>query len=181
MIILFGAPGAGKSKQGQILAEANGWTWFSSGQLLRDSSDPEIHKIMLSGQLVSDDHMNKVVQDALEQTSAKQRIVLDGYPRRAEQADWLITLLSQLHRSVDAVIVLEVSDKELVRRLTARGRSDDTKKIIIARTKLYHEKTEPLLDHFTEKGITVKRIDGEGDIEAVHKRVVKAVEECIQK
>jgi adenylate kinase len=51
MIVFFGPPGAGKSVQGQLLAARQGWRWLSTGQLLRDTKDPEIAKILLSGKL----------------------------------------------------------------------------------------------------------------------------------
>ena len=50
MIIFFGPAGAGKSVQGQILSARHGWRWLSAGQLLRDSKDPELLKVMSTGE-----------------------------------------------------------------------------------------------------------------------------------
>lgn len=61
MVVFFGPAGAGKSVQGQILAARHGWRWLSSGQLLRDSRDPEIVEIMRSGALVGNKQINEVV------------------------------------------------------------------------------------------------------------------------
>ena len=63
MIVFFGPAGAGKSVQGQILAARHGWRWLSSGQLLRDSRDPEIAELMRTGALVGSDQTNKVIAE----------------------------------------------------------------------------------------------------------------------
>lgn len=89
MIVFFGPAGAGKSVQGQILAARHGWRWLSSGQLLRDSRDPEIMEQMRTGGLVSIEQTHQVISDALERAKTIERVILDGFPRTLEQAQWL--------------------------------------------------------------------------------------------
>ena len=85
-IVFFGPAGAGKSVQGQILAARHGWRWLSSGQLLRDSRDPEIVEEMRKGALVGSEQTNEVIADALERAKEIDKVILDGYPRKLEQA-----------------------------------------------------------------------------------------------
>ena len=88
MIVFFGPAGAGKSVQGQILAARHGWRWLSSGQLLRDSRDPEIMEQMRKGALVSTEQTNKVITEALDRAENIE-VILDGFPRKLDQAEWL--------------------------------------------------------------------------------------------
>ena len=64
MILFFGPPGSGKSVQGQLLVERNGWEWISTGDLFRNSKDPEVLERMTSGELIDDHLTNKVLGDA---------------------------------------------------------------------------------------------------------------------
>ena len=91
MILLFGPTGAGKSMQGQMLAVRQGWKWLSTGEMLRQSDDPEIIKILKSGELVSDELTYQVFEKAVQEARDKQysNIIVDGFPRTKEQAAWL--------------------------------------------------------------------------------------------
>lgn len=176
MIILFGPPGAGKSLQGQLLSKQKGLNWLSTGQLLRDSTDPHIHAIMATGELVGDEDMNRVIGEAIDKTPPEVDIILDGYPRKIEQAEWLLDKADQINRQVTAVISLEVSDEELVRRLHGRGRADDSSESIIRRSHLYRQKTRPVLDFFAKHKVRVATVNGEGSIENIQERIKQAFE-----
>src|SRR5664280_2122878 len=126
MIVFFGPAGAGKSTQGQMVAAKQGWPWLSAGQLLRGTQDAELIKTMQEGKLVPPERVNKLIGGAFKDNSNAKDIVLDGYPRQLVQAHWLIENQSSYNRSVDLAIVLEISRTELIKRLKARGRSDDT-------------------------------------------------------
>lgn len=178
---MFGPPGAGKGTQAQLLAKKHSWRWLSTGQLLRDSDDPRIHAIMKSGALVSDDDMNIVVGNALAGIPSGVDVIMDGYPRIPEQAKWLIKKNKELGRRIDTVISLVVSDEETFKRLNGRGRADDTPETMNVRSKLYHQKTEPLLSLFEREGIAVVRVNGEGSVEEIYERVDRAVQSCLQK
>jgi len=176
MVIFFGPPGAGKSVQGQLLAARHGWRWLSTGQLLRDTKDERLHQVMKRGDLVSDEDMNTIIGEALMHASDISDVVLDGFPRKVDQASWLVEHLDSFKRHIDVIVSLEVSDKELFDRLHIRGRSDDTPQNITKRSQVYHEKTEPVIDYFKKQNIHVERINGEGSVGTVHDRVEKAIQ-----
>jgi adenylate kinase len=181
MVILFGPPGAGKSVQGQIMAARHGWRWLSTGQLLRDSHDEALHQVMTSGELVSDEDINRIIAKAIKNGKGIDGIILDGFPRNRQQAEWLVSNLDEFERQVIAVVSLEVTDDEIHKRLNIRGRSDDTPENVAKRNKEYHEKTEPVIDFFKQKSFCVHRVDGEGSVGTVHDRIEEAIQECSHK
>lgn len=176
MILFFGPPGSGKSVQGKMLVERNNWKWLSTGELFRASKDPEVLARLATGELMDDKITNRVLDNALREMSGDGNVVLDGYPRNTDQAQWLIDHLAEYGSRVDAVIVFEVADNELVRRLSGRGRDEDKAEVIKRRLEIYREQTEPVLEFFSAQGLPVCRVNGEGAIEAVHERIQAAVE-----
>lgn len=178
MILFFGPPGSGKSVQGQLLVARNGWSWLSTGQLFRNSRDPEIHKLLASGELISDDLTNKVLDEALSDLKDTPNIVLDGYPRNTAQAEWLMEHLPKHGRKIGAVIVFEVSSGELARRLAGRGRAEDSSEVIKRRLDIYEEQTRPVLDFYEHQDVPVCKIDGHGSVGVVHDRIQAAAEKC---
>ncbi len=180
MIIFFGPAGAGKSVQGQILSARYGWRWLSAGQLLRDTHDPELLKKMSTGELVDNDTANKVMLDALKRSKDLDHVILDGFPREFSQAEWLLATQPKHERSIAAVIVLEVPKSELIRRLTVRGRADDTPEAIEQRLQIYRTQIYPILGYFNDKHITIAHIDGTGTVGQVHDRIVEELEACLR-
>lgn len=176
MIIFFGPAGAGKSVQGQILAARHGWRWLSSGQLLRDSRDPEISEQMRKGALVSTEQINEVIADALERAQGISRVILDGFPRKIEQAQWLTTTQPRHGRSIGLAVVLEVPRSELEKRLTVRGRVDDTAEAIEERLSIYRQEIYPILTYLTEQKVRIAHIDGTGTVGQVHDRIQAELE-----
>jgi adenylate kinase len=171
MIVFFGPAGAGKSVQGQILAARHGWRWLSSGQLLRDSRDPEIVEQMIKGALVSSEQTNEVIADALERAKEIDKVILDGYPRKLEQAEWLIKTQPRHERAIGLAVVLEVPRSELEKRLRVRGRIDDTAEVIEDRLNIYRKEIYPILTYFTDQRIKIAHIDGTGTVGQVHDRI----------
>lgn len=171
MIVFFGPAGAGKSVQGQILAARHGWRWLSSGQLLRDSRDPEIVEEMRKGALVSSEQTNEVIADALERAKGIEKVILDGYPRKLEQAQWLIETQPRHNRSITLAVVLEVPRAELENRLKVRGRIDDTPDVIEERLNIYRKEIYPLLTYLTEQKVKIAHIEGTGTVGQVHDRI----------
>lgn len=179
MIVFFGPAGVGKSVQGQILAARHGWRWLSTGQLLRDTHDSEILKEMTSGQLIDDEITNKVMVDALKRSDGIPGVILDGYPRELSQAEWLIKTLPECcNRSIELVIVLEVPESEIMRRLSLRGRADDNPDIIKGRLHDFRDRMYPILDYLNQQKIRISHIDGTGTVGQVHDRVEKEIEAC---
>lgn len=178
MIVFFGQPGAGKTTQGKILAANQGWCWIAAGQLLRESVDPEITKILKEGKLVSPEVIIELIGGALEKNSDCENIIIDGFARCVEQAEWLIDQASAFNRTVDAIIVIDIPKDALIKRLTDRGRSDDTPEVIEQRLNVYNEETHPVLEYFDKRGVKVVHIDGIGTEEEVNARVMKELTEC---
>ena len=179
MILFFGPPGSGKSIQGRLLVERNGWQWLSTGQMFRDSQDPEVLTRLATGELIDDHLTNTVVNDALENIENDNKVVLDGYPRNTAQAAWLTEQLPQHDRHIQAVVVFDTPQDELIKRLSGRGRSEDTPAVIEKRIDIYHRATKPVLDYYKRRDVPVIEIDGVGSVEEVHDRIQKAVEACI--
>ena len=123
MILFFGPPGSGKSVQGQLLVERNGWQWLSTGDLFRNSKDPEVLKRLATGELIDDELTNKVLDTAIQDVSNEGPIVLDGYPRNLEQVKWLSGYLPQHGRKIQCVVLFQVPREELIKRLAGRGRA----------------------------------------------------------
>ncbi|HEX6308954.1 MAG TPA: adenylate kinase [Longimicrobiales bacterium] len=125
-LILFGPPGAGKGTQGALLAARLGLLRLSTGDVLRDavrrgtSMGLEARRYMDAGELVPDEVIIGIVRDYLAGEAAETGVIFDGFPRTLPQADRLDELLGSLDRPLRAVLVLEVDDETLIRRLSGR-------------------------------------------------------------
>lgn len=170
--VMLGAPGSGKGTQAEVLARALGVPAISTGEMLRQAVaegselGARVEGIMASGRLVDDSLMAEVVAERLGRSDAEPGFLLDGYPRTPPQAESLDGLLAERGVSLDAVLLLDVPEEELVRRALGRRRADDTDSVIRERLRVYREKTEPLVAHFERRGLLV-RIDGNRPVEAV--------------
>lgn len=179
MILFVGPPGSGKSVQGQLLSARNGWRWVSAGQLLRDARDSEAFEQMKQGKMVDNSLVNRLVGDAIHRAKDIDHMVLDGYPRQLEQAKWLVEELPKHERSIAAVIVLNVPEDEIIRRLKIRGRPDDSEEVVAARNQLYEDETQPVLDYYRELGIPVRDVNGFGSVGQVHDHIQQVIDECL--
>lgn len=171
MIILFGPAGAGKTVQGQLLSARHGWRWLSAGQLLRDTHDPEIVRQMYTGELVDPNVVNGIVGAAIAKAHDIGEVILDGFPRSLDQAQWLIEAQAEYDARVELVVVLEVTHKELMQRLRVRGREDDTAEAITERHKIYRAEVDPVLDYLSSHNVPIIEVDGTGTVGQVHDRI----------
>lgn len=171
MIIFFGPAGAGKSVQGQILAARHGWRWLSAGQLLRDSRDPKIIEQMRSGGLVRVEYINSIMSEAIKRAKDIDKVILDGFPRQLEQAQWLVEGDIEHKRDINLAVVLEVPRAELEKRLKLRGRIDDTPDAIEERLNIYRLEIYPILSYLTAQKVKISHIDGTGTVGQVHDRI----------
>lgn len=175
-LLILGPPGAGKGTQAAVLCRAIGIPHVSTGAMLRDHVERgtdlglRAKEIMDAGALVSDEIVIAMVEDRLAQDDATCGFMLDGFPRTAGQAEALDEVLGE-DRALEAVINLEAAEEEIVQRILARGRSDDTEEAVRTRIAVYHEQTAPLIDFYTERGI-LTRVDGVGEIDDVLARIV---------
>lgn len=171
MIIFFGPPGSGKSTQGKIMAARHGWKWMSVGELLRQVNNPTINEIMKTGDIVDKDIVNKLLFIAI---GDDKKIVLDGYPRDENQAK---DFLSKYKDAISAVIVLDVPEDEVKKRLVLRKRAEDEDSVIEHRIELYNEITKPVLRSMENSNIKVEYINGLGTVGVIHDRIETALED----
>ncbi len=177
-LVLVGPPGAGKGTQAAVLSEKLGVPHISTGDLFRaniGNSTPlgqKAKSYMDAGELVPDEVTNEMVRDRLGDEDAAQGFLLDGYPRNTAQAEVLSGILGEKDLALTAVVQFDVPEEELVKRMLARGRSDDTEDVIRRRLAVYHEETEPILGYYQDKVI---KIDAMGSIEEITGRALEAL------
>ena len=125
-LLFLGPPGAGKGTQARELAREWGVPQVATGDMLREAMAAgtplgrEAKQYYDRGELVPDDVILKMVAERFRQPDAAQGFILDGFPRTIAQADGLGAMLETLGHKIDAVIYFDVSEPELVRRLTGR-------------------------------------------------------------
>lgn len=125
-LIFLGPPGVGKGTQAQRLSADSEIPKISTGDILREAvlkKTPlglQAKSYMDGGKLVPDDVVIGIIRDRLEEPDCRQGFILDGFPRTVPQALALDSMLHQNHSGVDRVLNFELSDDELVRRLSGR-------------------------------------------------------------
>jgi adenylate kinase len=185
-IILFGPPGSGKGTQSEKLIDRYGLIHLSTGNLLREeiaNKTPlgmEAKKNMDAGQLVPDSVVIGMIRSSIQNHPDAAGFLFDGFPRTVAQSQALDELLAENHAEINAVLALEVSEKELIGRLLNRGktsgRSDDVnEEVIRARILEYENKTSPVAGYYDQFGKVVK-INGEGDIESIFDALCREIE-----
>jgi adenylate kinase len=180
-LVFLGKQGAGKGTQGERVAVHYGIQHLSTGQLFRDSAEAgvkagmEAKEYMDRGELVPDDIVVDVVEERFQNPAEVQHgFVLDGFPRTEIQAGELDRILGPNH-PLDVVLDLDVPKRLCIERLLGRGREDDTEESIGRRLELYEQETKPLIDLYALRGLLVQ-VDGVGDEDDVHRRVLDAID-----
>ena len=166
-IIFMGAVGSGKSTQADLLTKKLNLPRVNMGEIFRRiaQDNQEVKEIVLRGELVNDEITMLLLRQELGDEKYNNGFVIDGVPRNLFQAE-------NLPFEPDVIIYLSVRDSENIKRLTKRGRTDDTKDVIKNRLVLYHEQTEPVLDFYRGKGKLVE-VDGEPPIEVIFKDILQ--------
>lgn len=208
IIVLLGPPGAGKGTQGDKLAERLGIPKIATGDVLRAAvrdgtkRGKEAKAYMDRGDLVPDSVILGILQDVMTSPATKKGAILDGAVRTVPQAEGLDVTLAEIGKKVDKVLLFDVDDDELVKRLSKRtvcegcqtpymGRSpgtdcekcggklvrrkDDEPEAIRNRLEVYRTQTEPVIDWYGDNKMNVLRIDADGPVDEVTARALEAL------
>jgi adenylate kinase len=161
-VLLLGPQGSGKGTQAKRIEAEYGIPHIATGDMLRNAIAQEtelgqqVKPILESGELVPDDLMIDLIRERLEQPDTEDGFILDGFPRTPAQADALDTMLSEIDRELSIVFEFQLPDdiatERLLRRAELEGRTDDTPEVIARRLALYHQQTEPLIEHYRAQG-----------------------------
>jgi adenylate kinase len=125
-LILLGPPGAGKGTQARKLENDFDLPYYATGDILRAEVDEgsdigkKAKEHMDKGDLVPDEVVTEMVAERLDSEEAEDGFILDGYPRNTDQAEALDEEMDELGRSLTAVLLIDVPDEEVVRRLSGR-------------------------------------------------------------
>lgn len=180
MIYIFlGAPGGGKTTQARLLVERQGFELVGVGGLLRQKQEemPELKARLAGGNLADLDLICQLLDQAFRDCRAADpstRILVDGFPRSDEQADWL---LAHWRDQLQLVWLLDLDPAAARRRLAARGRYDDQSEVIDQRWRVYRSGTTQALDKLRRAGVEVITVDADQPVEAIHRRLIRELDQ----
>jgi adenylate kinase len=205
--ILFGPPGVGKGTQAKLLVKEFHCAHISTGDLLREAVKNKTQvglkakAFMDAGNLVPDNVVIELIEEALKSKNARDNFILDGFPRTLPQAEALDALFKKLNIDLDCVVSLEADGDEIVRRLDQRRicrncgriysldslgenaktcaqcggeiyrRDDDRPEAVRRRLEVYQGQTKPIIEYYRRTN-RLKAIDGMGEVEIVHKLIL---------
>lgn len=186
-LILFGPPGSGKGTQAAKLVERYDLLHISTGDLFRyelGNNTPlgqKAREYMDRGELVPDAVTVAMLRRKVEAHPDVHGYIFDGFPRTTAQAAALDDLLSELDQEISGLIMLEVSDQEIVDRLLERGKTsgradDQDESIIRNRIQVYRDETSPVYDFYAEQN-KAQKVNGLGQIEEIADRLRQAIDQ----
>lgn len=197
ILLIIGPPASGKGTQAEKIAKEFGIKHISTGEIFRKIKNNEISKYLVSGKLLPDEFVFKIVKENIDN---EDNYILDGFPRTLTQAKMLDEFLKENGKKVDYVIYLKVSDKGVIKRITSRRvcskcgknynlitnplpknnickcggeiiqREDDKEDIAKSRLEIFKKITQPILDYYKDKLIVV---NGELPINDVFRTIVR--------
>ncbi len=180
-MVFLGPPGAGKGTQASRLAKEIGIVHLSTGELLREARDFRnelgilVEDYLDAGRLVPDHLVIELVAERTLHSDCDHGVIFDGFPRTLRQAEELDALFTSRKVKLDMVAEFVVERGELLTRLVARGRGDDTMAAIRQRLISYDQETKPLVDYYQSHGV-LHTIDAHGTPDEIYARLVACVD-----
>jgi adenylate kinase len=185
-LLVLGPQGSGKGTQAQRIAAEYDIPHVSTGEMFRTAIAARselgalVEPILAAGELVPDDLTVALIRERLSADDALAGFVLDGFPRNLVQAQALDSTLAAIGRALDAVLFFDLSDELATERLLGRsqdeGRPDDAPEVIARRLALYHEHTEPVVEHYRATGKLVP-LHAERTVGEVFAEIQQALEQ----
>ena len=158
-LLLLGPQGAGKGTQAKRIEAEYDVPQVASGEIFRSAIaggtelGKRVEPILDRGDLVPDDLTVALIRHRLSELDG---FVLDGFPRTLAQAYALDGMLAEIGKPLDAILFFQLDDATATERMLGRareeGRSDDTPEVIARRLQIYHEDTEPVVEHYRATG-----------------------------
>ena len=183
-LLLLGPQGSGKGTQATRIAADNDIPHISTGDMFRAAiaagSDlgRRVEPILAAGELVPDELTVELIRERLTQPDAADGFALDGFPRNLAQADALDAMLGEIGRALDAVLFFDIPDEvgfeRAMKRAQDEGRADDTPDVIRRRLAIYHDETEPIVEHYRATGKLVP-LHAERSIDDVYREITDAL------
>jgi adenylate kinase len=162
------------------LSQTRGLPKFATGDLLRDAVKQgtplgqRAKAVMEAGHLVSDDIIMGIVREELAKPEAAKGVIFDGVVRTIPQAEGVERLLGERGRRMNAVLFFDVTDEEIMARLTKRRsveqRADDDPAAVATRLGAYRKQTAPVLDWYEQRNL-LRRIPAVGSVDEIAQRV----------
>lgn len=185
-IILLGAPGSGKGTQSIILNKKLGLVQLSTGEMIRENIERktklglQVKNLVDNGEFVSDEIILSIISKRISEDDCSKGFILDGFPRNLNQAFKFDEILLQKDKKIDFVIELNVSKKNLYKRIENRAmesneaRSDDKEEILKNRLNIYDEQTKPLVPYYKKAELHFE-IDGMKSIDEISFEIEKII------
>lgn len=187
-IVFYGPEGSGKGTQAKLVAEKFAIPHLISGDLVRKYAKEDqgimgniCRESLSKGHYVADSEMYVLWKQRFKEEDTKKGWVLDGFPRNLTQANFLARKVEKYGQKIDAVIFLDVSEKESFKRLALRARKNpdgslhDSKERIKERLKHYKRGKNAVLRYYKKRGILIK-ISGERSIKNINKDIMNKLE-----
>src|SRR5678816_2457813 len=185
-LILFGPPGSGKGTQAEKLVANYHLVHISTGNLFREEIEAgselgkEASGYMSRGELVPDEVTIGMLRNKMKSHTNAKGFIFDGFPRTTPQAEALDTLLEDMGQPIDALIMLDVPEDEIVKRLLLRGKDsnrpdDRDEEVIRVRFQVYQSKTAPIFDYYDRHGVAFI-IPGLGSIDQIFQKLCETID-----
>jgi adenylate kinase len=177
IVVILGPPGSGKGTLSKKMADRNGFTHISTGDLIRNSDDEKLKKVVAKGEYVPDEIITKMLRKKLSEADLENGIIIDGFPRTMKQVKILDKLLGKLGVGLNHALYLDLDEetakKRILKRAKEENREDDKDpETVSKRFSTYQEKTEPLIQDY-EKSRRLIKVDASLGSEDVYNKISK--------